>query len=166
MPTCTAFGVKSRISVPSSMLPRLCLPPPQPEASANAPTIAMRRARRTDRSLAYHPRRCTSDPREDLGGTVEARSASGAVTTRREDVGDDLRRRGFDAYAAELIGTLLLVFFIGTIVSLHSPVPEALGVTDWAVIGLLHFLLLTMLVYTLGQASGAHFNPAVTVTLA
>ena len=98
--------------------------------------------------------------------------ATGAVTAR--DVGrrddnderDDLARRGPDAFAAELIGTLLLVFFVGTIVSLHTPDPEALGVTDWAVIGLVHFLLLTMLVYSLGHASGAHFNPAVTVTLA
>jgi MIP family channel proteins len=95
---------------------------------------------------------------------VEARTATGAPPARHDDA--DLRRRGPEAYAAELVGTLLLVFFIGTIVSLHSPVPEALGVTDWAVIGLVHFLLLTMLVYTLGQASGAHFNPAVTVTLA
>jgi glycerol uptake facilitator protein len=89
------------------------------------------------------------------------------VTTTRVDTrDDDLARRGPDAFAAELIGTLLLVFFIGTIVSLHNPDPAALGVTDWAVIGLVHFLLLTMLVYTLGHASGAHFNPAVTVTLA
>ncbi|HEV3001740.1 MAG TPA: aquaporin [Solirubrobacteraceae bacterium] len=86
------------------------------------------------------------------------------MTTRRDGDADDLRRRGPDAWAAELIGTLLLVFFIGTIVSLHSE--GALGVRDWAVIGLLHAFLLTMLVYTLGQASGAHFNPAVTVTLA
>jgi glycerol uptake facilitator protein len=97
---------------------------------------------------------------------VEARSTeTGALAARRADA-DDLRRRGPDAFAAELIGTLLLVFFVGTIVSLHNPVPEALGVQDWAVIGLVHFFLLAMLVYTLGQASGAHFNPAVTVTLA
>jgi glycerol uptake facilitator protein len=92
--------------------------------------------------------------------------ATGAVTARDVDRDDDVRRRGFDAYAAELIGTLMLVFFIALIVSLHTPDPEALGVQDWAVIGLVHFLLLTMLVYTLGHASGAHFNPAVTATLA
>ncbi|HEX8120823.1 MAG TPA: aquaporin [Solirubrobacteraceae bacterium] len=97
---------------------------------------------------------------------MEARTATGAPPARYDRDDDDLARRGPEAYAAELVGTLLLVFFVGTIVSLHSPVPEALGVTDWAVIGLVHFLLLTMLVYTLGQASGAHFNPAVTVTLA
>ena len=94
--------------------------------------------------------------------------ATGAVTARDADRrdSDDLARRGLDAFAAELIGTLLLVFFVCTIVSLHTPDPEALGVTDWAVVGLVHFLLLTMLVYSLGHASGAHFNPAVTVTLA
>ncbi len=37
---------------------------------------------------------------------------------------------------------------------------------DFAVIGLVHALVLSMLVYTLGGASGAHFNPAVTTTLA
>ena len=96
---------------------------------------------------------------------MEARSTTGAVTARRETNGDaEIRRRGVDAYAAELIGTLLLVFFIGTIVSLNSA--DGLGFTDWSVIGLLHIFLLAMLIYTVGQASGAHFNPAVTVTLA
>ena len=95
--------------------------------------------------------------------------ASGAVTARdvdRRDEGEgsDLRRRGPDAFAAELIGTLLLVFFVGAVVSINSA--DGLGFTDWSVIGLLHFLLLTMLVYSVGHASGAHFNPAVTVTLA
>ena len=89
--------------------------------------------------------------------------ATGAVTAR-DDARDDLARRGPDAYAAELIGTLLLVFFIGAVVTINSA--DGLGFTDWSVIGLLHFLLLTMLVYTVGHASGAHFNPAVTVTLA
>lgn len=78
----------------------------------------------------------------------------------------EVERRGPEAYAAELIGTLLLVFFIGAIVSLHHGLaPTALGVTDWAVIGLVHFLLLAMLIHTLGGASGGHFNPAVTATL-
>ena len=95
---------------------------------------------------------------------MEASSTTGAVTAQDDTRSDDLARRGLDAFAAEFIGTLLLVFFIGTIVSLNSA--DGLGFTDWSVIGLLHFLLLAMLVYTLGQASGAHFNPAVTVTLA
>ena len=95
---------------------------------------------------------------------MEARTTSGAVTARRGAESDDLKRRGLDAYAAELLGTLMLVFFVCTIVTYTSE--NAFNVTDWAVIGLLHFLVLAMLVYTLGQASGAHFNPAVTVTLA
>ena len=78
----------------------------------------------------------------------------------------EVERRGPEAYAAELIGTLLLVFFVGTIVTLHQGDPVALGITDWAVIGLVHFLLLAMLIHTLGGASGGHFNPAVTATLA
>ncbi len=90
---------------------------------------------------------------------MEARTATGAVTARHDD--DDLARRGPEAFAAELIGTLLLVFFIGAVVSINSA--DGLGFTDWSVIGLLHFLLLTMLVYTVGHASGAHFNPAVTL---
>src|SRR5437764_4639260 len=70
--------------------------------------------------------------------------------------------RGPSAYAAELIGTLLLVLFIGSILSTAS----GLGVTDFAVIGLLHVFVLGMLVATLGGTSGAHFNPAVTIALA
>ncbi len=42
----------------------------------------------------------------------------------------------------------------------------ALGVTDWAVIGLVHFLVLALLVASFAGASGSHFNPAVTITLA
>ena len=45
-------------------------------------------------------------------------SATGAVTAR--DDSPDLQRRGPDAFAAELIGTLLLVFFIGAVVSINS----------------------------------------------
>jgi glycerol uptake facilitator protein len=84
--------------------------------------------------------------------------------TARVERDPDLARRGTEAYVAELVGTLLLVFFIGTIYVVHSQ--AVLGVTDWAVIGLVHFLLLAMLIHTLGGASGGHFNPAVTVTLA
>lgn len=71
--------------------------------------------------------------------------------------------RDVAAYAAEFVGTFLLVFFVCTIVILHSA--QGLGVTDWAVIGLVHAFLLAMLVYTLGGGSGAHFNPAVTIAL-
>jgi MIP family channel proteins len=68
------------------------------------------------------------------------------------------------AYAAELVGTFLLVLFIGLILASNSP--GGLGATDFAVVGLLHAFLLTMLIATLGALSGAHFNPAMTIALA
>jgi MIP family channel proteins len=37
--------------------------------------------------------------------------------------------------------------------------------SDWVVVGLVHFLVLFMLVQTIGSVSGAHLNPAVTVSL-
>ena len=70
---------------------------------------------------------------------------------------------GLAAYAAELLGTLMLVFCVGMIVSIHSA--DGLGVTDFAVIGLVHVFVLMLLIYSLGGASGAHFNPAVTLAL-
>jgi MIP family channel proteins len=70
---------------------------------------------------------------------------------------------GLAAYAAELLGTLMLVFCVGMVVSINSG--DGLGVTDFAVIGLVHTFVLMMLVLSLGSASGAHFNPAVTISL-
>ena len=67
------------------------------------------------------------------------------------------------AYAAEFLGTFMLVLFIGLILASNSK--AGLGSTDFAVVGLLHAFVLTMLVATLGALSGAHFNPAVTITL-
>jgi glycerol uptake facilitator protein len=75
-----------------------------------------------------------------------------------------IERKGPEAYVAEFVGTLLLVMFIGIIIASNSKF--GLGGTDFAVVGLLHAFVLTMLVATLGGTSGAHFNPAVTVTLA
>jgi MIP family channel proteins len=76
---------------------------------------------------------------------------------------EPIERKGPEAYAAEFVGTFLLVLFIGIILASNSG--AGLGFTDFAVVGLLHAFVLTMLVATLGGASGAHFNPAVTVTL-
>jgi glycerol uptake facilitator protein len=74
--------------------------------------------------------------------------------------------KGPAAYVAELVGTFLLVLFIGFILASNSPAESGgLGFTDFAVIGLLHAFVLMMLVASLGGTSGAHFNPAVTVTL-
>jgi len=76
----------------------------------------------------------------------------------------DIEQQAPTAYAAEFIGTFLLVTFIGLILSVQSP--DGLGYREFAVVGLLHAFALMMLIATLGGASGAHFNPAVTVTLA
>jgi MIP family channel proteins len=75
-----------------------------------------------------------------------------------------VEERGTPAYVAEFIGTFFLVLFICMVVSLNSA--GGLGVTDFAVIGLVHAFVLAMLVYTLGGTSGAHFNPAITAALA
>jgi glycerol uptake facilitator protein len=78
-----------------------------------------------------------------------------------------MQPKGPAAYVAELIGTFLLVLFIGFILASNSPAEAGgLGYTDFAVIGLLHAFVLMMLIASLGGVSGAHFNPAVTVTLA
>jgi MIP family channel proteins len=71
--------------------------------------------------------------------------------------------REWPAYVAEFLGTFLLVFFICSVVSINSS--GGIGVTDFAVIGLVHAFVLAILVYAFGGASGAHFNPAVTTTL-
>jgi glycerol uptake facilitator protein len=75
-----------------------------------------------------------------------------------------LEHRRSSAYAAEFIGTFFLVFFICTILSLQHG-GNGLGTTDFAVIGFIHVFALGMLIATLGGTSGAHFNPAVTITL-
>lgn len=71
--------------------------------------------------------------------------------------------RGASAYAAEFVGTLLLVFAIGSAASSNSE--AGLGYTNFAVIGLVHAFALTVLIATFGRFSGGHFNPAVTVAL-
>jgi MIP family channel proteins len=73
--------------------------------------------------------------------------------------------RGAAAYAAEFLGTLILVSFITLVLSVYNTA-GGIGYTDFAVIGLLHLLVLMTLVYSLGGTSGAHFNPAITAALA
>ena len=75
-----------------------------------------------------------------------------------------LERRRPQAFVAEFLGTLLLVLFIGLVVTVNSE--GALGYADWAVIGLVQLLVLALLFGTLARVSGAHLNPAVTITLA
>jgi MIP family channel proteins len=73
-----------------------------------------------------------------------------------------IEAKGWEAYVAEFLGTFFLVMFITTAVSVGS----GLHVFDFALIGLVHAFVLAMLIYTLGNTSGAHFNPAVTFSLA
>ena len=70
--------------------------------------------------------------------------------------------RGPAAFAAELVGTFLLVFFVCGFLSIAANRP--LGV-ELAALGLVHAFTLMVLVYALGGTSGAHFNPAVTAAL-
>ncbi len=75
-----------------------------------------------------------------------------------------MQERGLAAYLAELIGTLLLVFFISSVVILYvSTGSQAQFGTDFAVVGLVHAFLLFGLIVMFGVVSGGHFNPAVTL---
>jgi glycerol uptake facilitator protein len=66
--------------------------------------------------------------------------------------------RGLPAYIAEFLGTLVLVFAIVMVLTLHGD--------TIVVVGLVHVFVLAILVASLGGSSGAHFNPAVTAALA
>ena len=71
----------------------------------------------------------------------------------------DLRAGG-----AELIGTMLLVFIgAGAIVTTRSINPD-LTLTKLLVIGLAFGITVTIVVAGLGSISGAHINPAVTIS--
>jgi MIP family channel proteins len=75
--------------------------------------------------------------------------------------------RGLAAYIAELVGTLLLVFFITSAVTLFVATgTQAQFGSDFAVIGLVHAFLLFGLILVFGGVSGGHFNPAITVAVA
>jgi len=91
-------------------------------------------------------------------------AASSTTAAARAERDRDLEARGLEAYVAEFVGTLILVAFIGFVIVQNSS--DGLGVIDFSVIGLVHIFVLGMLIHTLGGVSGAHFNPAVTITLA
>jgi MIP family channel proteins len=75
-----------------------------------------------------------------------------------------VQERGLAAYLAELIGTLLLVFFITSVVVLYvSTGGQAQFGSDFAVVGLVHAFLLFGLIVMFGVVSGGHFNPVVTL---
>ena len=84
-------------------------------------------------------------------------------TTGRTARATDTAPKGTPAFVAELLGTFTLVFFVTAVVTVYSG--DGLGYQDFAVIGLVHLLVLMMLVVSLGGTSGAHFNPAVTIAL-
>ena len=67
------------------------------------------------------------------------------------------------AYVAEFIGTFVLVSAVTMAVCLFVN-PQGTG-SDWVLVGLVHFLVLFMIVQTIGSISGAHVNPAVTLAL-
>lgn len=78
-----------------------------------------------------------------------------------------MQDRGLAAYIAELVGTLILVFVIGTVVSLYvAGGSQAQFGSDFAVVGFVQGLVLFLLVQVLGGVSGAHLNPAVTAAAA
>jgi glycerol uptake facilitator protein len=78
-----------------------------------------------------------------------------------------VQEKGLPAYLAELIGTLLLVFFISSVVILFvSTGAQAQFGSDFAVVGLVHGFLLFGLIVMFGVVSGGHFNPAVTLAAA
>jgi MIP family channel proteins len=68
--------------------------------------------------------------------------------------------KGFPAYLAELVGTAILVLAICSFISRSAP-----QAVDLLSIGLVHAIALMAIVYTIGQVSGAHVNPAVTLAL-
>ena len=75
-----------------------------------------------------------------------------------------MQDRGLAAYIAELVGTLILVFAICTVVALYvATSATAQTGSDFAVVGLVHGIVLFGLIITLGAVSGGHFNPAVTL---
>ena len=74
-----------------------------------------------------------------------------------------VEQRSPAAYVAEFIGTFVLVSSVTLAVCLFVN-PQGTG-SDWAVVGLVHFLALFMIVMTIGSISGAHVNPAITLAL-
>ena len=72
-------------------------------------------------------------------------------------------------YLVEIVGTFILVYAICSATTVYSTkVPQGiagLGQLGMIGVGLVHALVLTAIVYTIGYRSGAQVNPAVTIGL-
>jgi MIP family channel proteins len=78
-----------------------------------------------------------------------------------------VQEKGLNAYLGELIGTLFLVFFITSGVSLFvSTGASAQFGSDFAVVGFVQGLTLFAVIAIFGAVTGGHFNPAVTLAVA
>ncbi|MDO5659968.1 MAG: aquaporin, partial [Staphylococcus xylosus] len=66
-------------------------------------------------------------------------------------------------YFAEFLGTAILVLFGGGVCANVNLKKSAGNGADWIVIALGWGLAVTMGVYAVGNISGAHLNPAVTI---
>src|SRR5436305_1809409 len=150
MPLWTALGTKSSTSVAPFGAPGSAPLSPQPatptsaRAVASSATVPLMRRRKL-----FHPPIVSTLP---------------PLTCSREPRRKRVQERGLAAYLAELIGTLLLVFFITSVVVLYvSTGGQAQFGSDFAVVGLVHAFLLFGLIVMFGVVSGGHFNPAVTL---
>ena len=71
-----------------------------------------------------------------------------------------MQDRGLAAYIAELIGTMFLVFVIGTVVSLYVSTGAASQTgSDFAVVGLVHAFVLFLLIIAFGQVERRALQP-------
>jgi MIP family channel proteins len=67
------------------------------------------------------------------------------------------------ALFAEFFGTFALVFTIILVVSMYALQADVARGLTYPFIALAHFLILFLLIQTVGAVSGGHFNPAVTL---
>ena len=70
-----------------------------------------------------------------------------------------------NAYLAEFLGTAILILFGGGVCANVNLKRSAGQESDWIVIAAGRGLAVTMGVYAVGQFSGAHLNPAVSIVL-
>ena len=73
-----------------------------------------------------------------------------------------MRRESFQKYTCEFIGTFCLVFFAAGAVMLNSLIP-GIGVIGS---GIISGSIITIVIFTFGQISGAHVDPALSMAAA